>query len=306
MKIGLALSGGTLRGFAHIGVLEVLLDAGIEADVIAGTSVGSIVGAMYALGYSPKLMSQLVCSFPGPKLIDWSLPAWSLAKIVLLFPFYYLGVVKDLSRLLPMGLIAGDKLESYLRKLFKLTPVRKPVPLYVITTDLYTADTVIFTNDKNLKMRRTQSEQVYSQPQTVILPIEDLPAVVRASASIPGVFKPKQIGRHVLIDGGQRNNVPVDILYNIGCQKIIAVDLHRGSIHSNSIETFVDVFNRSLDIMMEDLSALRLSKYEFFPIIPKIEGVSWTSFDKIEYCLEVGRQTARNALPALRKYLQST
>jgi NTE family protein len=56
---------------------------------------------------------------------------------------------------------------------------------------------------------------------------------------------------------------------------------------------------------MEDISALRLSKYDFFPIIPVMEGVTWTSFDKIEYCIEVGRETARKALPALRQYLQS-
>ncbi|MBL0387951.1 patatin-like phospholipase family protein [Tumebacillus sp. ITR2] len=302
MKIGLALSGGTLRGAAHIGVLDVLHEAGIKPDMIAGSSAGSIIASLYAHGLSPHTLQMIATSFPGRKLVDWSTNAWGALRFVGVLPLYLFGWYKDLARLVPNGFIRGTNFERYLSQLYTLAPTHKPIPLLVTTVDLYTTEAVVFTDGYLPRSEYAVSSTVFhemkSDPQFKA-------ACVRASCSMPGVFTPRKINDRILIDGAIRTNIPADLLFQAGCDRVIVVDLLRSEMSHGTVRTFFDVFMRSWDILVSELTAMQLQDDKLFAISPAITDVGWTSFDKIEYCIQAGRDATREALPKLREYLQS-
>jgi NTE family protein len=298
MKIGLALGGGTLRGAAHIGILEVLLEAGIRPDIIAGTSSGCVIASLYAHGISPLLMAKLAQSFPGHQLLDWATSTRDALRFLFHLPLLLFGLRIDLARFVPLGFVRGQKFEQYLQTLFQLTPTLPRTPLLVTTVDLYTAEAVIFTEGLDLR---------YELPGTRFEPMtpSDKIACIRASCSMPGVFTPRQIGKRLLVDGAVRMLIPADILYQIGCDKVIVVDLLKPEmVHVNPVRTFLDVLSRSWEIVANEYTVRQLQDDKLFPIQPNIENDNMTSFEKIEYYIERGRIAARTALPALREYLK--
>lgn len=296
MTLGLALSGGTLRGGAHIGVLEVLHEAGIRPQMIAGTSAGSVIGALYAHGLSPKTLNRIALTFPGRGLIDWTTNLFDALRFLGILPLLLAGLYSNPSRLLPTGFVRGRKMEAYLDQLFALTPQLDPLPLFVTTVDLHSAEAVIFTD--TLMQRFETADRVF-------LPLKDKTACVRASCSLPGLFTPRVIDGRTLIDGAVRSYIPADILFDAGCDKVIAVDLlHTELVKPGLCRTFPEILLRSLDIMTSEIIALQLRSDKLFSIRPLIENVSFSSFDKIQYVIEQGRQAARAALPALQNYLK--
>jgi len=295
VKLGLALSGGSLRGAAHIGVLEVLLENGIEPDMVAGTSAGSVVGSLFAHGLHPKTIHKIATSIRGKQLIDWTTNFWGAFSLVFRLPLYFFGLTHDFSKWFPEGFIRGQKFEQYLSELFNLPATRKQLPLFITAVDLHTAESLIFTNHMQPR---------YQVPGCVYIPFEnDLVAAVRASCSMPGLFTPRQFGQRTLIDGAIRLNIPAELLFQAGCDKVIAIDLLRSEMSKQSLSTFYDVMMRSWDIMTHEITALQLYDEKIFAIQPIIQDVGWTSFDKIEYCIEQGRQAALAALPELKKYI---
>ncbi|MGZ4112454.1 MAG: patatin-like phospholipase family protein [Tumebacillaceae bacterium] len=294
MKIGIALGGGTLRGAAHIGVLEVLQEAGIKPDMIAGSSAGSVVASLYAHGLHPAMIHKIATSFQGRKLIDWSRNLWDAMRFLSWLPFYMFGVAHDFTRWLPAGFVNGKRFEQYLHQLFTLPPTQQKIPLFVPTVDLYSAEGVIFTD--SLLPR-------FEVPGTVFLPMDDKTACVRASCSMPGVFMPRHLNGRTLIDGAVRMNIPADLLFAAGCDKVIVVDLLTGDFRDNQLKTFYDIFMRSWDIMAYDITSRQLADDKLFVVQPSICDVGWTSFDRIEYCIEQGRHAAQESLPALKEYL---
>ncbi|MCX7568900.1 patatin-like phospholipase family protein [Tumebacillus sp. DT12] len=299
MKIGLALSGGTLRGAAHAGVLEVLTQAGIRPDVIAGSSAGSVVAGLYAHGLPPKTISRLAGGLQGRELIDWTTSVGDLLWTAVRLPFYWLGLSKDLSKMIPIGFVRGNKFEEHLNRMLRLSPAHEPIPLLVTAVDLYSAESVVYTDSSLVP----PADSRYEPPGTVFLPITDRAAAIRASCSMPGVFAPRELDGRTLIDGAIRTTIPAELLFQAGCDKVIAVDLLHAELSQVRVHTFFDVFLRSWDIMANDITALQLRDENIFYIRPAIQGVGWTSFERIEYCIEQGRQAARDALPAIRSYL---
>ncbi|UOF89724.1 patatin-like phospholipase family protein [Fodinisporobacter ferrooxydans] len=303
-QLGYALSGGTLRSAAHIGVIEVLHAHGIEADIVAGTSGGSLIGAMYANGLSPVWMSGIANRFPGIRLIDWSMPLLQALKILTLVPLHYLHIVKNPAHFIPFGLIKGKKFEQYVRTLLAVTPVRTPIPLVVATTDLLQNQTVIY----HSRLSLPEDTNGLAQAGTWI-PLDTaddqrlLASVIHASCALPGLFEPVAIGGRTLIDGGIRNYLPIDLLSVLGVKKVIAVDLHKTAI-DDPIDMFPEVINRSFDIMLDQITLFRAKAYHPFIITPKIKHVNWTSFDKVLACIDAGREAALQALPAIKDYLK--
>ena len=297
MKLGIALSGGTLRGAAHIGVLEVLHEAGIRPDMIAGASAGSVVASLYAHGLHPQTIVKIALSFPGRRLVDWTASVWDAVRFLSNVPLFLFGLRKNVNRLLPLGFISGRNFEDYLDQLFLLPPAIPPTPLFVVAVDLYSAERIIFSD--SLLPR-------YEVPETVYLPMDRKAACVRASASMPGMFTPRLLNGRTLVDGAVRMNIPSDILFQAGCDKVIVVDLLQTEmqVEPGVLKTFFDVFNRSWDIMLNEITALKLQDEKLYAIQPTVEDVGWTSFDKVAYCIEQGRQAARNALPGIREYLE--
>ena len=296
MKLGLALSGGSLRGAAHIGVLDVLDEAGIRPDMIAGASAGSVVASLYAHGIHPKNLVKIALSFPGRRLVDWTTSVWDALYFLANVPLFWGGLRSNFTKLLPLGIIRGQNFERYLDQLFLLPPTIPPTPLFVVAVDLYSTERIIFTD--TLLPR-------YQVPETVFLPMERKSACIRASASMPGMFTPRELDGRTLVDGGVRMNIPSDILFQAGCDKVIVVDLLQTemNIKPGVLKTFFDVFNRSWDIMLYEMTALQLQDEKLFAIKPTVDDVGWTSFDKVAYCIEQGRIAATEALPGILEYL---
>lgn len=307
MKIGVALSGGTLRGAAHIGVLQVLQEAGIRPAMIAGTSAGSVIASLYAYGFHPNMIEKIATeSFEGRQLIDWTTSTWDIIRFLGRLPLVFTGLSKNFEQLVPAGFIAGRKFEDFLSRLFHLSPAQEPIPLLVTAVDLYSGESVIFSD--NLLHRRfsdsRSADNSFPGPGTVFLPMENRIASVRASCSMPGVLTPRRLAGRSLIDGAIRHNLPAELLFQAGCDKVIAIDLLKAEMNPGSIRTFVDVFMRAWDIMMNEITVMQLANEQLFVLQPEIEDVGWTSFDKIKYCIEQGRRIAHDRMPEIQAYIK--
>lgn len=298
MKLGLALSGGTLRGSAHIGVLEALWEAGIRPDLIAGTSAGSVIASLYANGMSPATLRRIALGLRGRELIDWTTSAFDILKLIALLPLQYLGVTKDWTRLLPQGFVRGSNFERFLNQLFTLPPTHPKIPLFITAVDIVSAESIIFTDPLFARG--------YELGGWVYLPMKDKGACVRSSCSLPGLFTPRVIDGRSLVDGAVRMNIPAEVLVQAGCDKVIVVDLHDTEMKNvtEPPKTFLDVFMRGVDIMQSEIIALQLMDENVFSLQPVIKGVGFASFDKIAYCIEQGRQATLAKMDDLKAYLQ--
>lgn len=209
-KIGLVLSGGGAKGIAHIRVLQVLDSLGIVPDYIAGTSMGSIVGGLYATGYTAHQIDSITKSINWGKMFSNSV---SFNEINIeekdeFGRYIYELPLKGLKPQLPMGLVEGQHIEELIAKLF------------------FPANTVTDFNKLPTPFLCVAADIVKGEP--VILNKGSLAAAVRASMSIPTVFPPVRIGDRLLVDGGVYMNLPVTYCREMGADFIIAVDVGGG------------------------------------------------------------------------------
>ena len=207
-KIGLALGGGGAKGVAHIGVLKVLEEAGMPIDYIAGTSMGALVGALYAIGYSPKEIDSLV------SLQDWQLllsdkvkrdnltfpEKENSEKYVITLPF---GIEKK-DRMID-GMVKGQSLQNLFSNLtigyHDSVDFRSfPIPFSCVAVNIVDGKDYVFQKGS-------------------------LPVAMRASMAIPAVFTPVKLDSMVLVDGGLNDNYPADVVKRMGADIIIGVDL---------------------------------------------------------------------------------
>jgi NTE family protein len=208
-KIGLALGGGGARGGAHIGVLKMLEELRIPVDYIAGTSMGSIAGALLAVGMSTDELEQVIVEADWGDLFedatqrkDLPLRRKSDDNLGLFGP--KLGVGKG-NELLPAGAVAGQKITFLFEGLTSQRVQEKdydqlPIPYRAVAADIITGDMVVMSEG-------------------------DLSIAMRASMSVPGVFDPVRVGKHLLVDGGIVRNLPVDVVRGMGAEIVIAVNV---------------------------------------------------------------------------------
>ena len=245
MSIGLALSGGGAKGMAHIGVIEALRDYGINIDYIAGTSSGSIIAALYAAGYTPNEMLQLVNRYKD-EIVD--------VDKNLGFKFFGSLVSKKVSI---KGFIKGNKLEKILKEVLKSKGIQDisdvNIPLAIPTVNLNTGEIIYFWNkeaqDRNCLIEETQYDDIptyYNSGQ--------LASIVRASCSVPGVFVPKKIEDNYYVDGGVRVNTPVEVLKKMGADKVIAVTFDCNKRPTFSIQNIVGISTQAYNIMTHSIN----------------------------------------------------
>ena len=208
-RVGLVLSGGGALGSAHIGVLKVLEELRVPVDCVAGTSIGAIVGGIYAAGYTPQEIedvmlairwSDLLDDRPDRRRVPYRRKQDDLTFLTRLEVGFNHGRFQ-----LPSALVEGQKLNFLLQALTIHTVGLDsfddlPVPFRAIATDLETGD-------------------------EVVLDRGDLAHAIRASMAVPGVFSPVEIGGRLLVDGGLVNNLPVDQGRAMGADVVIAVDV---------------------------------------------------------------------------------
>jgi len=250
-KIGLVLGAGSSKGFAHIGVLKILESNKIPIHMIVGTSVGSIVGSLYAYGYDAFQLQKLSFSIEKGDIIDLTVP--------------------------DNGFIKGEKLEEFINKRLKYTPIEKlRIPFYAVATDIQTGQEIVF-GKGNTGM------------------------AVRASCSIPGIFRPVKIADGTYVDGGVVSPVAVDAARRFGADIVIAVDISTSverTIPENTIETIL----QSLNITYSKLASIQLSHADVV-IKPKVGHIGSADFSKRHEAILEGEKAALEALPKIMEIM---
>jgi NTE family protein len=246
-KIALVLGAGASKGFAHIGVLKVLEANRIPIHMIVGTSIGSIVGSLYAYGYDAFQLQKMSFSIEKGDILDYTFP--------------------------DNGFIKGEKLEEFINKNLKHTPIeRLKIPFYAVSTDLQTGGEVVFGKGNT-------------------------GTAVRASCSIPGVFRPVKIADRMYVDGGVVSPVAVEAARRQGADVVIAVDVSSGTdygLPENTIETIL----QSINIMYSKLASVQVSGADIV-IRPKVGYIGSGDFSKKHEAILEGEKATSEVLPHL-------
>ena len=303
-KVGLVLSGGGAKGSAHIGVLKVLEEIGIHVDYVAGTSMGSIMGSMYSLGYSAAELDTII------RGMDWSIYMSNTVKrsqlstqrkstnerLLLDIPFSS-GInlfdnldrkgdasgnaMSDFTTSLPSGVINGQNVLNLFTGLSigyqdSIDFADLPIPFACVAVDLITNEAVVFRSGK-------------------------LPTAIRASMAIPGVFAPVEMDDMILIDGGFRNNFPSDVCKEMGADIIIGVDVSDKGVHeAENTRSLPQILQQFLNISTSE-SHEEHSELCDVLIVPDISGYGSLSFDSasIDTLIQRGYYSALAHLPEL-------
>ena len=284
LKIGLALGGGGARGACHIGVLRVLEDNGIIPDVIAGTSAGSMIGAMYASELNAKIVEEKYMKHIqsenfkdlGFRYIPNSEKDDSIfSQIVKQIKNQYVLMVSSNRK----SIIKNERLSKAANILFEADRFEDlKIPLFVSATDLISGNPIIYKTG-NL-----------------------VDAVVQSS-TIPGFVEPTYQNNRMLVDGGISLPTPVTPL--IGeCDFIIAVNITRGVTNQPEPNNIFEILNRSRDVSIGQLNKYVLEKSNFV-IKPEHNNLHWSAFDQSDEFLEVGRKAALDSIENLLDTLNS-
>ncbi|NLK07742.1 MAG: hypothetical protein GX316_03460 [Firmicutes bacterium] len=292
--IGLALGGGGLRGVAHIGVLEVLQNHGLQIDMIAGTSAGSIVAMLHALGWLPQDMIDFVLELNVSDYADYinNVLAYILMGLhtvldQLAWPHHWLPPA-------PMGIIKGKRLERLLGTLSASKDFSQvKIPLFITATEICSGRLVCFCPPGFVAGLDSL------RPEIIFTGESSLVKAVRASTAIPGVFQPARWQNRLLVDGGVKNNVPSDLLRWAGADLVIAVDLGFVSQANNDIDTILEIILQSLDIMGQTNTEIRLEQTADIIIQPKTGSASLSEVRKMPAMIETGRQAAVDVWPQI-------
>ena len=258
-KIGLVLSGGGAKGFAHIGVLKMLDSLEIPVDYIAGTSMGGIIGALYAIGYRGEEIEDLVIRTDWQEIFTDQPPRELLPYFQKLQTGrYQLEFGLENWRLKPpSGLIFGQKISLLFSSLtFPYERVSNfdelPIPFRCVAVDLKTGNQVIL--DKG-----------------------SLAKAMRSTMAIPTAFSPVAWGDSLLVDGGILNNLPVDVVKDMGADIIIAVDVANIEANDASFDNILKVLDRSISLLGVDRWRENRKRADIF-IAPDLEGYGLADF----------------------------
>ncbi|MGL4650178.1 MAG: patatin-like phospholipase family protein, partial [Caldilineaceae bacterium] len=274
--IGLALGGGAARGIAHIGVLQVLEENAIFPDYVAGTSIGALIGGLYAAGISATRMQLLTSSTRWRNLLTLNIPSLSLANISLAggnIPFLENATAFfDLGRLIEWvdNVLGGDVDFTQLN-----------VPFAALATDLVSGETVALNKGP-------------------------IAPAIRASCSVPGIFTPVRREGRLLVDGGISHNLPVSVVREMGADYVISVDLlptGGATIFSRQLEQAYEP-KHIVDIGMAALySLIRVTQRDLVPanatITPAIGHISFTDLGQRDQLIARGRAAAEEMMPQI-------
>ncbi len=287
-RIGLCLAGGGARGGAHIGVIQVLEEMRVPIDCIAGTSIGSIVGGLYASGLSPADMDTVVSSIDWFSVFDDEPPRRLTdfrRKQEDYLPYFdfRMGIGKD-GFSLPGGLISGQKLMFLLRNItLHTTGIDNfddlPIPYRAVAANL---------NDGSM----------------VVLGDGTLADAMRASMAIPGVFSPHVIGGETLVDGGILRNIPYDVVKSMGADIVIVVDVTQPPDDLEPGPSLNGVIKQTmmLTIVINSVESLTEMAEDDLLLVPDLTGIGVGDFDRIDETTGPGVVVARENLDWLRQY----
>ncbi len=283
-QVGLALSGGAARGLAHIGVLKVLADAGVPVDVVAGTSIGSVIGGLYAVGYTPAQLDSIVTSVDWSRLLTDPVDRRDLPvdrkhtedHYVLTLPITR-GSIK-----LPRSVVPGQRISQLLTRLtWSVHGVRDfrrlSMPFNAVATNL-------------------------EKGTATVLDHGFLPDAIRASMALPSVFAPVEIDDSVLIDGGVIRNLPAQDARALGADVLICSDVTDPLAPRDSLRSLADVLLQAVSFRIWDSQAVERAQCDVV-ILPEVRGFSSAGFTRGRELIARGEAAARAALPRIDSVL---
>ncbi|MEO0624220.1 MAG: patatin-like phospholipase family protein [Pseudomonadota bacterium] len=276
-RIGLVLGGGGAAGVAHVGVIQALEDIGIRPDVVTGTSMGAIVGGLYAAGLNPVELENAVTA------IDWSGILNDKSDRQLLHPLRRDSRLDPFSvqTELPIGIGAGGvQVDAGLVDAVKLTlELRRlaaraegisdfdalPIPFRAVATDLVTGD-------------------------PVVLGKGDLATALRASMSIPALFPPVEIGDQLLVDGGVVNNLPIDVARSMGADIVIVSEIPGAKVTPDDLRSLTAALSQTMSIMITANSRVQtatLTPTDVY-LVPDVQSVGMLDFQQAPSTISAG------------------
>lgn len=252
--IGMALGGGFARGMAHIGVLKVLEAEGIPVRVVAGTSVGALIGAIYCSGVSIAELEKVACSVRFTTFARWTVSRY--------------------------GFASNDRMVSFLTRTLKVKTFEQlRIPLGVTATDFNSGEGVVFHSG------------------SIIEP-------VRASCAYPGMFLPVEIRGRYLVDGMLSYPVPTAPLHEMGADRVIAVHLRGQWSRNGAPRHLFDVIGQSFAIAQDQMSHLWRGAADVI-VEPDVAGFAYDDFKRAGELVRAGEVAMRQALPEVRKWLET-
>lgn len=283
MKLGISFAGGGVKGAAHIGVLKAFEEKNIKPDYISGTSSGSIVSTLYAVGYKADEIYNIFKKYCSQ--INYV----SFSNVIKLT----IGLIFR-RKILIQGLNNGDKIENLIRKLCKDKGIYNisqiKMPLIIPSVDLHNGKVYIFSSK--------QTRGTYDDEVKYINNI-DIGTAVRASCSYPGVFSPCKYADTELIDGGIRENIPWKETKRMGADKVISV-VFEEELKQDDYINIIEVVEKSIGILSHELSNYELLGADSIIKI-KTKHMSLLDSSKIDYLYNLGYKRAKEELRNITK-----
>jgi NTE family protein len=276
-KWALVLMGGGSRGLAHIGILDVLQKNGLSPDIIVGTSMGAVIGGLFASGISPLKLKEIANDFDINNFIERpNVPFLSKKNQLSVLDFLMLESYK--SKLLKkLGLNREDKMEAYLRNLTGEICIEElPVKFVCNALDLISGREIIFEEGKLYK-------------------------ALRATMSLPIIFEPASIDDMLLLDGGVLNNAPVGIAKNLDAHKVILVDVHRDikEVPAEGIKNTFQVLHRMVETMVAYKTDEKLKRADLVIRVDlEIDALDYSDSLRI---VETGENIANENIDKIKK-----
>ena len=282
MGIGVALAGGGIRGIAHAGVLKALEENDIQIDAISGTSAGSIVAALYAMGYKPYYIYVLFKKYAQEIINIGNAPI--------------INGIGNFIKNKKIG-ISGLNDGTLLEKMYNELALRKGVkvigdikmPLAISTVDISEAKEYIITN---CAQRNNPFDNYITE-----IPIGK---AVRASSSFPAVFCPCEFKNHMFLDGGTLDNIPILPLKNICDKKILAVNFEADKVEITS--DVMDIIMKTIDIMGNKIAEKGLEQSDLILTIPT-DRAGLFDIEKLDKCYKFGYETTIKNIDKIKKLI---
>ncbi|MDZ4121683.1 MAG: patatin-like phospholipase family protein, partial [Candidatus Cloacimonadaceae bacterium] len=285
-KIGIALSGGGARGFAQIGILKVLEENGIHPDYISGTSIGAVVGALYALGYTSSEIEALALSINWQEIFDDKYQRKDLyigQKRWTPYGNTSLELNDRWQPQLPQSVFSANDVNLELFRLFAASCVYTdfadfPIPFSCIATNLLSGEELVFGTGSLMQ-------------------------AVKASMSIPSIMKPLELNDSLFIDGGITQNLPVSQVRAMGADLVIAMKTNTGLRPHEKINNLFQVYDQSINIGITRNVNVSLEDADFI-FAPELEGYNASNFRSIKQIIDAGEAYARSMLVDLLAFVE--
>ena len=286
LKIGLVLGGGGARGLAHIGVLQVLQAYGINVDIVAGTSMGAIVGAVYAQHPDADFVERKFRDFLNSDQYNL-LGDVRLRKVKAYEPEHLLQQLsREIKRRVVINIAAqrrsllkAERLVTFLENLVEDSKIENfTLPFACTAVDLNSGDEVIFKKG-------------------------DIYPALAASAAIPGFLPPVESDGRLLVDGSVTNNFPIDIVREMGADVVLAVNVSAGFDAEESVSNVIDIILRSNEAATKKINTITLRSADFV-ITPPIGKVHWAEFEEIDFLIDKGKAETQRSVGALKNLIK--